>query len=162
MAWPQSQDYNEAIQNPSTCFKDPDLKGGKPTLNALGVPLPCSGNFADVYQVTTRSSQARWAVKCFTRGDPNALRARYAQIDQHLQQAKLPFAVGFQFLDEGIRVKGQWHPVLKMQWVEGFTLNQFVRERLDKPALLDALLSIWSRMAKRLREAELAPEPPHR
>src|SRR5262245_32759915 len=155
MAWPQSQDYNEAIQNPSTCFKDADLKGGKPTLNALGMPLPCSGNFADVYQITSVSG-SRWAVKCFTRGEPASLRRRYAEIDAHLQKAKLPFAVGFQFLDQGLRVKGVWHPALKMQWVEGLTLNQFVRERLDKPALLDALLSIWSRMGRRLREADLA------
>jgi len=76
--------------------------------------------------------------------------------DQHLQQAKLPFTVGFRYLEEGIRIRNQWHPVLKMQWVEGFTLNHFIRENLDKPNLLEALLQIWVRMAKRLREADLA------
>ncbi len=28
MAWPMSQDYNEAIQNPQLCFGDPELKRG--------------------------------------------------------------------------------------------------------------------------------------
>jgi hypothetical protein len=28
MAWPLSQDYNEAIQNPASCFIDPELRQG--------------------------------------------------------------------------------------------------------------------------------------
>src|SRR5262245_14882201 len=49
--WPLSQDYNEAIQSPVTNFADYDLRGGQAVVNTLGIPLPCSGNFADVYQV---------------------------------------------------------------------------------------------------------------
>ena len=61
----------------------------------------------------------------------------------------------FSYLEQGIRVAGQWYPVLKMQWVEGLTLNQFVGQYLDKPAMLEALLQIWARMAKYLRAAEV-------
>jgi WD40 repeat protein len=43
-----------------------------------------------------------------------------------------------------------------MRWVEGLTLNAFVRNSLDKPALLDALAQIWSRMARRLWETNIA------
>ena len=88
MLWPQSQEYNEAIQNPKTCFKDPELKAGEAVTNALGMPIPCSGNFADVYQVQGGNNKGKWAVKCFTRGEPASLRQRYAHIDKHLQQAK--------------------------------------------------------------------------
>ena len=38
MNWPTMSDYQEAIQNPAICFSDPELKLGKPTLNALGLP----------------------------------------------------------------------------------------------------------------------------
>ncbi len=62
----------------------------------------------------------------------------------------------FDFLEQGIRVHGQWFPVLKMQWVEGLTLNQFVAKAADKPATLEALLQIWARMARRLRDADMA------
>ena len=64
--WPLSQDYNEAIQVPARNFSDPDLKRGEAATNALGLPMPCSGNFADVYQVRCPDG-SRWAVKCFTR-----------------------------------------------------------------------------------------------
>src|SRR6185369_7750644 len=109
MPWPQSQDHNEAIQSPASNFADPDLKRGVAVVNTLGLPMPFSGNFPDVYEVCGPDG-SRWAVKCFTRGDPEALKRRYAEIDRHLQQARLRFSVGFRYLDEGIRVRGQWHP----------------------------------------------------
>jgi hypothetical protein len=154
MGWPLSQDYNEAIQNPGHCFSDPDLRAGKAVTSALGIPLPCSGNFADVYQVSCPDG-SRWAVKCFTREAPG-LRDRYAVISDHLRAAQLPFTVDFRYLDQGIRIQGRWFPALKMEWVEGFTLNEFVRANLDKPATLEALLQLWVRMARRLREAKIA------
>src|SRR6266853_3134136 len=116
MSWPVSQDYNEAIQSPRSSFADPDLQRGEAVCNALGLPMPYSGNFADVYQVRCRDG-SRWAVKCFTREVPG-LHDRYQEITAHLRQAKLPFMVDFSFLDQGMRVMGKWYPVLKMQWVE--------------------------------------------
>ena len=56
MNWPTSQDYNEAIQNAATSVSDPDLKSGEATVNAMGLPVPRSGNFADVYQFKDGSS----------------------------------------------------------------------------------------------------------
>ena len=131
MSWPLSQDYNEAIQNPTQCFADNDLRQGEAVTNAMGLPQPCSGNFADVYAMV--SGQHKWAVKCFTRPIPG-LRERYAEISKYLQKLSLPFMVEFTFLDQGIMVCGQWYPILKMQWIEGYPLNQFVRDNLDKPA----------------------------
>jgi hypothetical protein len=154
MTWPLSQDYNEAIQCPADNFDDPDLKRGEPTTNAFGLPLPCSGNFADVYQVRGPNG-SRWAVKCFTRETPG-LRERYDAISRHLRQAKLPFTVDFTYLERGIRVAGRWFPVLKMQWVEGLTLSQFAAKAADKPTTLERLLQIWKRMGKHLRAAEVA------
>jgi WD40 repeat protein len=154
MAWPLSQDYNEAIQSPRISFSDPELRQGQVVVNALGIPQPCSGNFADVYAVECPATQTKWAVKCFTR-EVRGLRERYSEISKYLQQVNLPFTVDFQYLEQGIRVAGRWYPVLKMHWVEGFTLNAFVRDMLDKPNMLEALARIWVRMAHRLREAKL-------
>src|SRR5262245_3484245 len=137
MGWPMSQDYNEAVQSPARNFADPDLRRGEAVVNALGLPMPCSGNFADVYQVRCPDGP-RWAVKCFTREVPG-LHERYAEISTHLRRVQLPFTVDFTYLDQGIRVAGRWFPVLKMQWVEGTPLNQFVAQSADNPALLDGL-----------------------
>ncbi len=154
MAWPLSQDYNEAVQNPRTSFGDPDLKVGEVVPGPLGIPMPRSGNFADVYQIRAADGRA-WALKCFTR--PAAgLRERYLKIDAQLRDARLPFSVGFEFLPEGVRIRGLWYPALKMEWVEGLQLNAFVRQNVDRPDHLKALLGMWVRLCKRLRDARIA------
>jgi len=155
MPWPTSQEYNEAVQCPQETFADPELRAGQAVTNALGIPMPCSGNFADVYQFHCGDTNKSWAIKCFTRYVPN-LRERYLKISQHLDQAKLPFMVDFTFLHQGIKIGSDWFPILKMQWVEGFTLNQFLKDYLDKPQVLESLCQIWFKLVKRMREANLA------
>lgn len=154
MRWPLSQDFNEAVQCPGLAFTDPDLKTGQAVVGAQGLPLPRSGNFADVYQV--RGAAGRdFAVKCFTR-PVVGLDTRYEHVSRALAKANLPFAIGFTFLAEGIRVAGEWRPVVKMDWIDGLQLNQFVRENAGKPAALDGLLRAWVWTCKRLREAGIA------
>ncbi|HEX3148554.1 MAG TPA: hypothetical protein VHR66_10750 [Gemmataceae bacterium] len=154
MGWPLSQDYNEAVQSPRTSFGDADLKTGEVVPGPLGLPLPRSGNFADVYQV--RGGDGRmWALKCFTR-PAGKLAERYRIIDDHLREARLPFTVGFQFLPEGVRVRGNWYPALKMEWVEGLQLNEFVRQNIGRPDYLRAILGLWVRLCKRLRDGQIA------
>jgi WD40 repeat protein len=155
MSWPLSQDYNEAIQDAQASFSDPELRGGEATTNALGMPMPRSGNFADVYEFNCPAVNTKWAVKCFTRHVPG-LRERYSEISRALQAKRLPFTVDFQYLEQGLRIRGQWYPILKMHWIEGLLLNEFVRDNIDKPALLGQLGLIWCRMAKRLRDADIA------
>jgi N-acetylneuraminic acid mutarotase len=96
-----------------------------------------------------------WAVKCFTRQIPG-LRERYQQISLYLAQVRLPFMVDFTFLEQVIRIQGAWYPILKMEWVEGLTLNQYVREHLHKPDKLAALAQIWVKLAHGLRQANIA------
>lgn len=154
MNWPLPQDYNEAIQNPRSAFSDPDLLAGSVDVGPLGVPMPRSGGFADVYRI--RGARGNdWAVKCFTRPVPG-LQQRYAAISAHLTAAALPFAVGFTYLPEGIRVRGQWFPVIKMQWAEGLPLNELVLENLGRTSVLESLLGLWIRLCRRLRETGMA------
>jgi hypothetical protein len=154
MPWPDSQQYNEAIQAPAACFQNPELRQGTAATNALGLPVPRSGNFADVYQL--QGPGGEWAVKCFTREVPG-LAGRYAEVSRHLRAAAgLSVLVEFTFLEPGIRVAGRWYPALKMRWVEGLTLNEFVRQYADRPAMLEALLQMWVLMGVRLREAGIA------
>ena len=155
MSWPLSQDYNEAIQSPAANFTDADLRRGAVATNALGLPMPYSGNFADVYEVRS----PRWVAlgrQVLHPRDSRPAPCRYEAISRHLRQAKLPFTVDFSYLEQGIRVAGRWYPVLKMEWIEGLTLNQFVAKYADKPAVLEGLLHIWARMARHLRASGAA------
>src|SRR5436305_1416967 len=117
MSWPLSQDYNEAIQSPASSFNDPELKQGEATTNAIGLPMPRSGNFADVYEFNCPATKRKWAIKCFTR-EVAGLRERYSAISDYLKQVNLPFMVEFEYQVQGIKVRGDWFPILKMHWVE--------------------------------------------
>jgi hypothetical protein len=152
MPWPQSTDYNLAIQNPHLCFQDADLRActAFSADPVLGLPTPRAGNFADVYQLVHPNGQS-WAVKCFTR-EVEDLHDRYAAISEHLRRNQRSFIIEFRYLDEGILVDGTWYPVLKMRWVEGKTLNEFIREHADKPGILDRLGQMWLKLALDLRE----------
>ncbi|MCY2991351.1 MAG: hypothetical protein NTY19_26280, partial [Planctomycetota bacterium] len=134
--------YSEAIQNLRQLVSDEELQTGELAVNAFGLPLVWTGNFADVYRVHCPQTGNTWAVKCFARETPG-LRERYRQITAHLQGNSLGFTVDFQFVEPGLHIGNQWVPILKMRWVEGLTLNKFVSQYADQPKTLQKLLQLW-------------------
>jgi len=68
---------------------------------------------------------------------------------------KLPYTVGFKYQPEGIRVRGQWFPILKMEWVQGENLLSYVQTRLGQPALRQLAEKLVT-MSLRLAEAGVA------
>ncbi len=152
-AWPNPNDYVEALQNPALAFDDPALKHGVVTLDKLGLPRPISGNFAIVFEVANR--ERRWAVRCFARETPGQ-EARYAAIARHLKRLKLPFMVSFEYLPKGVRVRGQWYPVVKMEWVRGVRLDTFIERNLNQPDTLLKLALEWDAVVQALSRAQIA------
>jgi formylglycine-generating enzyme required for sulfatase activity len=155
MSWPTPTQYFEAVQNLRSSVGDEELIEGRPACNVQGMPMLWSGHFADVYKIECPATGNIWALKCFTR-EVAGLRDRYRDISVHLKQAKLPFTVRFQYLESGIRIAGRWFPALKMRWIEGLSLNQFVENHVNRPKTLGQLLVLWPKLAKRLREAGVA------
>ncbi|RKZ53703.1 MAG: hypothetical protein DRR16_22910 [Candidatus Parabeggiatoa sp. nov. 3] len=159
MAWPTAQDYSEAVQNPRLNFQDAELKTGQVELNQLGLPRPRSGNFATVYRM--RCGQRHWAVRCFLRNVTDQ-QERYATISEYFARIKrlgriqLPYMVDFEFLEKGIKVNGQWYPILKMEWVEGELLDKFIEKQLPNSTTLRHLAERWVTMTQTLENAGIA------
>jgi hypothetical protein len=152
--WPTPQDYNEAVQMPDLAFSDADLRQGTPQLNALGLPKPVSGSFASVYQLHTKVGQ-QWAVRCFLRNVPHQ-EARYAHISEHLHGNSLEFMVPFEFIRKGILVSGHWFPILKMQWVSGTPLIEWVERHVDDIDALGSLQNSFIAMCRALAAHDIA------
>jgi hypothetical protein len=134
-------------------FSDPRLRSAQPALGPLGLPKVASGNYCSVYEL--RSGGGRWAVRCFNRQVPDAKR-RYRTIDEHLNRHPLPWLVGFDFLDEGIRIRGRWYPIVVMDWVEGVTLSRYLEQRVRDGTAVRALADQWPQMMTDLRSAGIA------
>ncbi|MCL5951182.1 MAG: hypothetical protein M1132_05575 [Chloroflexi bacterium] len=153
MSWPTPADYQATIQNPNSCFEDPELRNGTVITNALGLPKPISGAFATVFQMDCNG--IRHAVRCLYREYPD-VEARYMAISSFLQQAKLPYTVEFVFLPRGIRVRGQWYPVLKMEWVDGESLGSYVQKQLNSREAIRNLAIKFQKMVCDLDKVHIA------
>jgi serine/threonine protein kinase len=153
MPWPTPQDYQEAMQNPQVAFADAELQTGRAEENQLGLPRPISGGFASVYKVV--GPGRTWAVRCFLK-EFHDQQKRYAAISDRLTRAALPFTVGFDFLKQGIRVRGNWYPVLKMEWVQGESLVRFISNNLQSSRSLLTLGVEIVQVARTLHDAGIA------
>jgi predicted Ser/Thr protein kinase len=153
VAWPSAADFSEAVQSPRTAFRDGELQLGQIELNSLQLPKPRSGGFAVVFKL--QSGPKDWAVKCFTR-DFADQRQRYDSISRHLAEKHLSYIVPFEYLREGIKVRGQMYPILKMKWVEGENLREYVERHLRQPQILRNLAAQWATMLSALHAASIA------
>ena len=153
MPWPTPQDYREAMQHLPGALADPELQAGRAEEDCWGLPRVISGGFASVYKVITPSKT--WAVRCFLKEFQDQ-EQRYDAISKELSRANLPFTVQFVFMRQGIRVRGRWYPALKMEWVEGETLGQYVAKNLHSPPVLRSLSAEIEQMAYALDGAGIA------
>ncbi|WP_119069516.1 hypothetical protein [Aggregatilinea lenta] len=152
-SWPTMTDYQEAMQNPRYSFSDPELQRGTPVLNMLGLPKPITGAFASVYQIASGGHQ--YAVRCFLRYHADQAQ-RYAAISNYLQQVRLPYTVEFNLQPKGIRMRGEWFPLLKMEWINGQSLDGYIEQHLDHPAVLRNLADRFAKMIGDLGRASIA------
>ena len=155
MFWPSNYDYNLTVENPSICFSDKMLKDGTILNDKFGLPRVYSGGFACVYQSTEKSGK-KWAVRCFLRHYDDS-QERYAAISDYLQKVNLPCAADFTYQPRGIWLKGQWYPIVKMEWVEGQCLDEYISEIAQRePAKLINLAKTWGYLMNTLRSARIA------
>ena len=135
MPKPTLQEYQEAIQRPDLCFKDSDLRNGRPVSGVFGLPKVISGGFAGVFQI--KKGNKSYAARCFLR-DVGDIEKRYKAIQEFLKRKRIPYFVKFEYIDQGILVKGKKHPILKMEWLDGETLGEYVeKNRRDSQAMED-------------------------
>ncbi|CAN1211346.1 hypothetical protein TUMEXPCC7403_14185 [Tumidithrix helvetica PCC 7403] len=152
--WPLNIDFTAAVQNPQVCFADELLKRSQPAKNNRGRITLWSGNFATVYKLM--DAGCAWAVRCFIRVPQSDVQQRYAAIGKYLDEHQLPYLVHFQFLEKGILVKGEWYPILKMDWVEGVELDRYIGDHLNNPDKLLTLDRELKQLKQDLRDVGIA------
>jgi hypothetical protein len=123
MPLPTADAYNDAIQTPRLAFPDPVLAGGIADCNGFGIPKAVSGGFAITYRIN--GSGRAFAVRCFQK-EAHDLQDRYRSIHKCLQNTKLAPFVEFEYQQNGIRVKGSTYPIVKMEWIAGTTLGEYL------------------------------------
>ena len=153
MPLPSPQEYQEAVQNPQIAFSDSELRSSHPETNSLGLPKPYSGNFTTTFCLV--NSSHKWAVRCFVR-EISELKRRYDAISKFLQRERDSFFVNVNYLENGIRINGRWHPVIKMRWISGDTLNEFINKNIFNKQMMEKVIASFEKIAKRLEELKVS------
>ena len=156
MPYPSMSDYREAIQAPKIAFKSYEFQQGIVKQNQLGLPLLVSGGFALTACLTNNNNgkPIKWAVRFFHKEVPD-LQERYGYISKFLQGKTDNFFVGFIYEPEGIKVQGNWYPIVKMDWVDGKALSEYIDNEITNPSRLNNLSNQLKLISKRLNELKI-------
>ncbi|MGW8847725.1 hypothetical protein ACWGNE_08080 [Streptomyces xiamenensis] len=157
--FPSGAKYVEALQNPTLCFRESELRACSVERDPVLGPKPISGNFSSVFSVTTTSGR-RYALKCFTQ-NVAAQGFRYDAISAHLAglgsaSNAPPWVMSFQYQPDGIMVEGTWFPLLKMEWVKGRTLIRWIDDHYAMPGRTASLAEDFASLVADLAAARIA------
>jgi hypothetical protein len=154
MQWPDAALFAQAIQNPRSAFAEQSLQDLTPVLNRLGFPLVYCGNFASVFKLQ-RPDGRPLAIRCFLREVGDRQR-RYSAIDAHLDGATAKSITQFDYDEGGILVNGKALPLVVMEWLEGFTLDQYILSNAATAEALRSLAVRWTELVTDLETAQIA------
>ena len=149
MNYPIISEYIEAIKAAEENLAQ--LKQLRPVLEEDGQPVMSSGNFAVVFKMKDEQTGKLYAVKCFLKEQEGRAEA-YRLIAEELEYVSSTFLTPIKYLDKELFVDtGQTteteFPVLLMDWVEGETLDKYIRKHLDDQYELSLLAYQFSRLA---------------
>lgn len=150
-------DYREVLQIPKVAFQSSELQNASVKQTPLGLPSLVSGGFALTACLTTQTNgmKSTWAIRCFHK-EVLDLQERYQYISNFLQNKTDDFFVKFKYETEGINVQGKWYPIVKMAWVQGDSLSEYIQDNLNNFTRLNSLANQVQTISKRLRELKMA------
>ena len=151
MPLPLISEYIQAIKSAEENFDE--LKNLRPMLGEDGEPIFSNGNFAVVFKMKDGQTGKLYAVKCFTKEQKERAK-RYQLIANELEFVSSNYLTQFKYLEKELFVETQnsdenEFPVLLMDWVEGVTLDIFIRKNINNQYALEMLayqfckLSYW-------------------
>ena len=133
MNYPLISEYIEAIKAAGNNFKK--LNSLRTVLDDVGEPVMSNGDFAVVFKMKDEQTGKLYAVKCFLKDQKGRAEA-YRMIAEELEYVSSTFFTSIKYLDKELFVDTNnsdesEFPVLLMDWVEGQTLDKYIREHID-------------------------------
>ena len=95
-----------------------------------------AGSFAVIFKA--KDAYDTYAVRCFLSVVPETIE-RYKKISNYLKNINASWLTGIRLLENEINVNGRFYPVLRMDWVDGKLLNDYVGGILHYNQLLTYL-----------------------
>ena len=150
MNYPLISEYIEAIKSAEDNFEE--LNYLRPVLSGDGLPVMTGGNFAEVFKLKDVRNGKFYAIKCFTKEQEGRAEA-YRQISKELKDVSSPYLTSVRYIENELFVdtdqtKETEFPVLLMDWVEGKTLDRYLRDNLNDKYAIEMLACRFSQLAQ--------------
>ena len=149
MNYPLISEYIEAIKYAEDNFAT--LTNLRPVFDDDGNPIMSCGNFAVVFKMIDEQTGKMCAVKCFLREQEGRDEA-YRMISEDLEFVSstyltpIKYLKGELFVNTSTSTEAEF-PVLIMDWVEGMTLDKYIRKHINDKYELSMLAYQFSRLA---------------
>jgi eukaryotic-like serine/threonine-protein kinase len=154
--FPYAKDYQQALQNPGRVFSHAGMQQARFTLDSWGLPEALTGSSAVVFHAAIGAGS--YALRCFTRSEASS-RERYEAFDSYVSGQQLTRHVArVEWHEDAVRVRGGSWPVLRMEWIDGRILDQYVGY-LVETGDTDALRTLarkWRELIRTLQDARFA------
>ena len=149
MPFPLISEYVEAIKSAEDNFEE--LSYLRPVLGDDGLPVMTSGNFAVVFKMRDERDGKLYAVKCFTKEQEGRTES-YKLIADELEFVSSNYLTPIKYLGKELFVDTDQteeteFPVLLMDWVEGKTLDVYVKENAKEKFVLEMLTFQFCKLA---------------
>lgn len=149
MNFPLISEYIESIKMAEDNFAT--LVNLRPVLDDNGEPIMSSGNFAVVFKMEDFITNEVFAVKCFTK-DQEGRDEAYQAIAKEMEKIESPYFVKMQYLEKELFVNSsvsseEEFPVVVMDWVDGLTLDQYIKNNIDDRYALELLSYCFCQLA---------------
>lgn len=149
MNYPLISEYVEAIKLAEDNLEQ--LSYLRPVLDDERRPVMSSGNFAVVFKMKDERDGKFYALKCFIK-DQEGRTDAYKQIADELEYVSKDFITSIKYLEKELFVDTNnsdvsEFPVLMMDWVDGVTLDKYIREHLNNQYDLRLITFQFCRLA---------------
>lgn len=159
MNYPLISEYIDAIRSAEDNFNK--LSNLRPVLDGNGNPIMSSGNFAVVFKMKDVNDGRYYAVKCFLK-EQEGRNERYQEIAEELQYNTSSYLLNIRYLEDELFVwsdsleEGNNVPVVVMDWVDGKSLDTYIKERIHSKYTLATLAYNFCRMGSWLLSQPIA------
>ncbi len=149
MDYPLISEYREAILSAEDNFNE--LASLRPVLDGHGDPVMSSGNFAVVFKMKDENDGKLYAIKCFIK-DQEGRDESYRKIADELEVVSSSYVLPLRYLEDELFVDSpqcdrEEFPVVVMEWVEGETLDAYLKRHLNDKYELEMLSYRFNRMS---------------
>ncbi len=149
MNYPLISEYIEAVKSAEDNFDE--LSYLRPVLNDDDMPVMSVGGFSVVFKMKDKRDGKFYALKCFTKEQERRTES-YKLIEEELEFVSSNYITPIKYLEKELFVDTDQSvedefPVLLMDWVEGRTLDAYIKENINNQYALDILAYQFNKMA---------------